>query len=56
MEFESLHEGYGAFTVSPSQTRIVSQYIANQIEHHRAKTFEEEYQTLLRLTGLNFVL
>jgi hypothetical protein len=29
---------------------------ANQIEHHRAKTFEEEYQALLRLTGLNFVL
>jgi len=35
--------GYGAFSVSGSQLRIVKNYIANQEEHHRVKTFSEEY-------------
>ena len=47
-------EGYGAFTVSPSQLSKVQRYIANQIEHHRKKTFEEEYVELLRLSGVEF--
>ena len=44
--------GYGAFTVSPSQLDKVKRYIANQMEHHRKKTFEEEYVELLRLSGV----
>jgi putative transposase len=47
-------EGYGAFTVSPSQVDVVKGYIANQEEHHRMKTFEEEYVELLRLSGVEF--
>jgi len=47
-------EGYGAFTVSPSQLNAVKRYIANQEEHHRKKTFEEEYVALLRLSGVEF--
>ena len=47
-------EGYGAFTVSPSQLSKVQRYIANQIEHHRKRTFEEEYIDLLRLSGVEF--
>jgi putative transposase len=47
-------EGYGAFTVSPSQLAKVEQYITNQVEHHRTKTFEEEYVELLRLSGVEF--
>ena len=47
-------EGYGAFTVSPSQLSKVQRYIANQLEHHRKKTFEEEYVDLLRLSGVEF--
>jgi REP element-mobilizing transposase RayT len=46
--------GYGAFTVSPSQVSRVTQYIANQVAHHRKKTFEEEYLELLRLSGVEF--
>jgi len=34
--------GYGAFGVSESNVQSVSDYIANQAEHHRRKTFEEE--------------
>jgi putative transposase len=47
-------EGYGAFTVSPSQLSRVQRYVANQVEHHRKKTFEEEYVELLRLSGVEF--
>ena len=47
-------EGYGAFTVSSSQLDKVEKYIVNQVEHHRKKTFEEEYVELLRLSGVEF--
>jgi len=35
-------EGYGAFTVSASQREAVRQYIQQQAEHHRTRTFREE--------------
>jgi putative transposase len=47
-------QGYGAFTVSPSQLAKVQQYIANQIAHHRTKTLDQEYFDLLRLSGVEF--
>jgi REP element-mobilizing transposase RayT len=47
-------EGYAAFTVSPSHVEVVKRYIANQQEHHRKRTFEEEYVKLLRLSGVEF--
>jgi REP element-mobilizing transposase RayT len=39
--------GYGAFAVSESNVESVRQYIANQREHHRKKTFQEEYRQFL---------
>jgi len=39
--------GYGAFSVSPKQVNIVKQYIANQKEHHKIKTYKEEYTNFL---------
>jgi REP element-mobilizing transposase RayT len=39
--------GYGAFAVSESNIEVVRNYIANQQEHHRRKTFQEEYRTFL---------
>jgi putative transposase len=47
-------EGYAAFTVSPSQVNKVKHYIANQVEHHRRKTFEEEFVELLRLSETDY--
>jgi len=35
--------GYGAFSVSRSNADAVARYIANQEEHHRRKTFQEEF-------------
>ena len=43
----SWQEGYGAFSYSHSQLDNVYQYIANQEQHHRKKTFREEYLEFL---------
>jgi len=40
-------EGYGAFSYSKSQRDTVIKYIFNQEEHHRTKTFREEYLKML---------
>jgi putative transposase len=40
-------DGYGAFTISNSDVAEVINYIANQRDHHRLKTFQEEYLELL---------
>ncbi len=46
--------GYGAFSVSPSQLDAVLQYVETQQEHHRTRTFQEEFRDLLRRHGVNF--
>jgi hypothetical protein len=53
IEFE-WQKGYGAFSVSPSMLRTVKAYVENQEEHHRARSFEDEFLTLLRKSGLRF--
>ena len=40
--------GFGAFTVSYSQQPIVRKYIQKQAEHHRKKTFKEEFVQILK--------
>lgn len=40
-------EGYGAFSVSTSQASRTIKYIQDQKEHHRKRTFEEEFLKLL---------
>ena len=47
-------EGYGAVTVSPSDVPRVRRYIASQTEHHRKKTFQEEYREILVESGIPF--
>ncbi|MDR0792117.1 MAG: IS200/IS605 family transposase, partial [Chitinophagaceae bacterium] len=44
----SWQEGYGAFSYAHSQIDNVYQYIANQEEHHRTRTFKEEYLDFLQ--------
>ena len=46
--------GYGAFSVSQSQLDPVLGYVERQQEHHRTRTFQEEYRDLLRRHGLGF--
>jgi len=44
--------GYGAFSVSQSMVSTLSKYIAGQEEHHRQKSFVEEYEGFIKAYGL----
>jgi putative transposase len=46
--------GYGAFSVSQSNAGPVKSYIANQEEHHRKRSFQEEYRLLLQRHGIEW--
>ena len=46
--------GYGAFAVSESNVSAVIDYIANQREHHRQKSFQEEYRAFLERHGVTY--
>ena len=50
IEFENFYwqNGYGAFSVNPTELEIVKNYILNQEEHHKRKTFEEEFLAFLK--------
>jgi hypothetical protein len=41
-------QGYGAFSVGISQVQETVHYIEQQLEHHRPRTFQEEYLTFLK--------
>ena len=40
--------GYGAFSINPTEVDTVIAYIANQHQHHSKKTFQEEYRAFLK--------
>lgn len=46
--------GYAIFSVSQSVVDSVRNYIANQEEHHRHRTFQEEYRAFLEKYNLKF--
>ena len=48
-------DGYSAFSVSKSVVPKVIEYIKNQREHHKGKTFEDEYLDLLKLHEIDVV-
>jgi putative transposase len=41
-------EGYGAFSYGHSQLNTIIRYIQNQEQHHRQRTFKDEYLTWLK--------
>ncbi len=45
--------GYSAFTVSRSQRQRLFDYIATQADHHKVRSFREEYEQLLRQHGFS---
>ncbi len=47
-------EGYGAFSVGVSQKPDTIAYIENQEEHHRQRTFQEEYRLILQRHGIEW--
>lgn len=53
-DFGGWQDGYGAFTYSMKEKDRLIEYVKNQEEHHRIKTFKEEYMELLREHGVEF--
>ena len=47
-------EGYGAFSYSHSDLDKVINYIMNQKEHHKKRTFKEEYMEFLKKFEIEF--
>lgn len=47
-------EGYGAFSVSPSQREVVKSYIERQEQHHAKRSFQEEYLDFLVKSAVDF--
>uniref|UniRef100_UPI0032176FEA IS200/IS605 family transposase n=1 Tax=uncultured Draconibacterium sp. TaxID=1573823 RepID=UPI0032176FEA len=47
-------KGFGAFSYSHSQLTDMIKYIDNQKEHHRQKTFKEEYLAFLKAFEIEF--
>jgi putative transposase len=47
-------KGYGAFSHSRSQLDTVCQYILNQEEHHKKRSFKEEYLDILQKNDVEY--
>jgi REP element-mobilizing transposase RayT len=41
-------DGYGIFSVNPSEVDVVVRYIQNQEEHHKKRTFQDEFRAFLK--------
>ena len=46
-------EGYGAFSIGVSAIDATVAYIRNQTEHHRKRTFRQEFEAMLRKHGFD---
>lgn len=53
-KFDGWQDGYGAFTYSQDAKDNLIAYVKNQEEHHRTKTFREEFVELLKEHGIEF--
>ena len=50
----SWQDGYAAYSVSPSRVKKAIRYVESQHEHHRVRSFEEEYLDFLKAGGIEF--
>ncbi len=52
--FKGWQNGYGAFTYSIKEKDRLIEYVKNQEEHHKVKTFREEFIELLNEHNIEF--
>ena len=52
--FGGWQDGYGAFTYSITEKDRLIEYVKNQEDHHKIKTFKEEYIELLKEHGIEY--
>jgi len=53
-QFSGWGKEYGAFSCNQREKDVIINYIINQREHHKAKTFEDEYRTMIESSGLDW--
>ena len=46
--------GYGMFSVSPTRLADAETYVRNQDEHHRTRTFQDEFRAFLKRYGIEY--
>jgi len=46
--------GYGGFSINSAQIDVVKDYISTQNEHHKKKSFKDEYLTFLKEYNINY--
>lgn len=47
-------DGYGIFSVNPTEINIVEDYIKNQKEHHKKKNFQDEFRAFLKKYNVDY--
>jgi len=47
-------DGYGIFSVNPTEIDVVVNYINNQEEHHKKRTFQDEFRAFLKKYKVEF--
>ncbi len=47
-------KGYGAFSVNPTEIDTVEAYIKNQEEHHKKRSFKDEYKAFLKKYKIDY--
>ena len=52
--FSGWQDGFGAFTYTIKEKDRLIEYVKNQEEHHRKKSFKKEYMELLNYHGIEF--
>jgi hypothetical protein len=46
--------GYGMFSVGPAHRDEAEEYVRNQEQHHRVKTFQDEFRAFLERYGVPY--
>lgn len=56
VDFEGFYwqDGYGAFSINPTEVDTVISYINSQHEHHSKKTFQDEYRAFLKKYAIEY--
>ncbi len=54
VDFDGWATGYFAITVSPSGQQGVVDYISNQVEHHKGKSFKDELVRFHNVVGIEY--
>jgi len=47
-------DGYGIFSVNPAEKEVVVEYIKKQEEHHKTKTFKDEFRAFLKKYNVDY--